>query len=67
MKPITDTTEAGRESVEVKIRGLYQEDLINLLFGIENTQYPVRIKHLIIRKQDKDANMDVTFQVVSYG
>lgn len=67
MKPITDTTEAGRESVEVKIRGLYQEDLINLLFGIENTKYPVRIKHLIIRKQDKDANMDVTFQVVSYG
>ena len=67
MKPITDTTEAGHESVEVKMRGLYQEDLISLLFGIENTPYPVKIKHITIRRQDKDGNMDVTFQVVSYG
>jgi Type II secretion system (T2SS), protein M len=67
MKPITDTTEVGHESVEVKIRGLYQEDLIGLIFGIENTPYPVRIKHLIIRRQEKDSNLDITFQVVSYG
>jgi len=49
------------------MRGLYQEDLISLLFGIENTPYPVKIKHITIRRQDKDGNMDVTFQVVSYG
>ena len=67
MKPITDTTEAGHETVEVKIRGLYQDDLTGLLFGIENTPYPVRIKHIMIRRQEKDGNMDVTFQVVSYG
>ncbi len=67
MKPITDTTEVGHESVEVKIRGLYQDDLIGLLFGIENTPHPVKIKHLIIRRQERDGNMDVTFQVVSYG
>lgn len=67
MKPITDTTEAGRESVEVKIRGLYQDDLIGLLFGIENTPYPVKIKHFTIRRQEKDGYIDVTFQVVSYG
>ncbi len=67
MKPITDTTEAARESVEVKIRGLYQEDLIGLLFGIENTQHPVKIKRLNLKKMEKDGNIDVTFQVVSYG
>ena len=67
MKPITDTTEANRESVEVKIKGLYQEDLIGLLFGIENTPYPVKIKRLNLRKIEKDGNLDVTFQVVSYG
>lgn len=67
MKPITDTTEAARESVEVKIRGLYQEDLIGLLFGIENTPNPVKIKRLNLKKMDKEGNLDVTFQVVSYG
>lgn len=67
MKPITDTTEAARESVEVKIRGLYQEDLIGLLFSIENTPHPVKIKRLNMKKVDKDGNLDVTFQVVSYG
>jgi hypothetical protein len=67
MKPITDTTEVARESVEVKIRGLYQEDLIGLLFGIENTPHPVKIKRLNLKKMDKDGNLDVTFQVVSYG
>jgi hypothetical protein len=67
MKPITDTTEAVHESVEVKIRGLYQDDLIGLLFGIENTPHPVKIKHLTIRRQDKDGYIDITFQVVSYG
>jgi hypothetical protein len=67
MKPITDTTEAHRESVEVKIRGIYQEDLIGLLFGIENTPYPVKIKRLNLKKVEKDGNLDVTFQVVSYG
>jgi hypothetical protein len=67
MKPITDTTEAARESVEVKIRGLYQEDLIGLLFGIENTPHPVKIKRLNLKRMDTDGNLDVTFQVVSYG
>ncbi|HVN72360.1 MAG TPA: hypothetical protein VMU10_10110, partial [Desulfomonilia bacterium] len=67
MKPITDTTEVNRESVEVKIKGLYEEDLIGLLFNIENSPYPVKIKRLNLRKADKDNNLDVTFQAVSYG
>ena len=50
-----------------KIRGLYQEDLIGLLFGIETTPYPVKIKRLSLKSMEKDGNLDVTFQVISYG
>jgi hypothetical protein len=67
MKPISDSTEANRDSVEVKMRGLYQEDLINLLFGIENSPNPVKIKRLILKKAEKGDVLEVTFQAVSYG
>jgi hypothetical protein len=67
MKPISDSTEANRESVEVKIRGLYQDDLIGLLFGIESSRYPIKIKRFNLRKAEKGDVLDVTFQVVSYG
>jgi hypothetical protein len=67
MKPVSDPTEGNRESVEVKIRGLYQEDLIGLLFGIESSQYPVKIKRFSLKKAEKGDLLEVTFQVVSYG
>lgn len=67
MKPISDAAELSRESVEVKIRGIYQEDLISLLYGIENCPTPLRIKRLNIRRVERDSNLDVTFQVVHYG
>jgi type II secretory pathway component PulM len=67
MKPVSDSTEGNRESVEVKIRGLYQEDLIGLLFGIESSQYPVKIKRFSLKKAEKGDLLEVTFQVVSYG
>lgn len=67
MKPISDTAASSRESVEVKIRGIYQEDLIGLLYGIENCRTPLRIKRLNIRRVERDKNLDVTFQVVHYG
>jgi len=67
MKPISDTAELSRESVEVKIRGIYQEDLISLLYGIENCPTPLRIKRLNIRRVERENNLDVTFQVVHYG
>lgn len=67
MKPITDSTEAGHESVELKIKGLSQDDLVSLLFGIESTPYPLKIKHVIIRRQEKEGAVDLTLQVVSYG
>lgn len=67
MKPLTDTAGAGQETVEVKIRGLYMEDLVGLLHGIEASGQPIMIKNLTIKRQEKDANLDVTFQVVFYG
>jgi hypothetical protein len=67
MKPISDTAGISRESVEVKIRGIYQEDLIGLLHGIENCPSPLRIKRLNIRRVERDKNLDVTFQVIHYG
>jgi hypothetical protein len=67
MKPISDTAGQSRESVEVKIRGIYQEDLIGLLHGIENCPSPLRIKRLNIRRVERDKNLDVTFQVIHYG
>ena len=67
MKPVSDSTEENRESVEVKIQGLYQDDLIGLLYGIENSQHPLKIKRFNLRKADKGDVLDLTFQVVSYG
>lgn len=67
MKPISDAAASSRESVEVKLRGIYQEDLIGLLYGIENCQTPLRIKRLNIRRVERDRNLDVTFQVVHFG
>jgi len=67
MKPISDAAELSRESVEVKIRGIYQEDLISLLYGIENCRSPLRIKRLNIRRVERDKNIDVTVQVIHYG
>ena len=67
MKPISDAADSSKESVEVKIRGIYQEDLIGLLYGIESSPASLRIKRLNIRRVERDKNIDVTFQVVHYG
>jgi len=67
MKPISDMSDSTKESVEVKIRGIYQEDLISLLYGIESCPSGLRIKRLNIRRVERDKNLDVTFQVVFYG
>jgi len=67
MKPISDAGDSSKESVEVKIRGIHQEDLIGLLYGIESYKTPLRIKRVNIRRVEKDKILDVTFQVVHYG
>ena len=67
MKPISDAVDSSKESVEVKIRGIYQEDLLGLLYGIESYKTPLRIKRLNIRRVEREKTLDVTFQVVHFG
>jgi len=67
MKPVVDPADAAREVVELKIRSVYQEDLINLLYDIEHSPFSMGVKRLDIKRVDKDSNLDVTIQVVRYG
>ena len=67
MKPIGDVSGSSKESVELKIRGIYQDDLIGLLYGIDSCPFNLRIKRLNIKRIERDKNLDITFQVVLYG
>jgi len=67
MKPISDPGDSSREAVEVKIRSVFQEDLISLLYDIEHSSHSLKIKRLNIRRVERDSSLDVTFQVVHYG
>lgn len=67
MKPVSDPADKSREAVELKIRAVYQEDLISLLYDIEHCPYSLAIKRLSIKRVEGDSNLDVTFQVVRYG
>ncbi|HQP31602.1 MAG TPA: type II secretion system protein GspM [Deltaproteobacteria bacterium] len=63
MKPVTGGPNE-QESVEVRIKGVYEEELIGLLYGIDTCPTPLKIRRLNLRRVDKDNNLDVTFQVV---
>jgi type II secretory pathway component PulM len=67
MKPVPDPKDPGREVVELKIRSVYQEDVINLLYDIEHSPFSVKVRQLNIKRVDKDSTLDVIFQVVRYG
>jgi len=67
MKPVSDSGDASREAVEVKIRSVFQDDLISLLYDIEHSPYSLKIKRLNIRRVERDNSLDVTFQVIHYG
>ncbi len=67
MKPISESGDSAREAVEVKIRSVFQDDLISLLYDIEHSPYSLKIKRLNIRRVERDSCLDVTFQVVHYG
>jgi hypothetical protein len=67
MKPINDPSNSAREAVELKIRAIYQEDLISLLYDIEHCPYSLVVKRLNIRRVERDNNLDVTLQEISYG
>ncbi len=66
MKPIGEKG-AGSESVEIRLKGIYAEDLIRLLHGLNSAPVTVSVKRLNVRRVDRDKNIDVTFQVVVYG
>jgi type II secretory pathway component PulM len=67
MKPVPDPADATKEVVELKIRSVYQEDVINMLYDIEHSPYSIMVRRLDIRRVDNGNNLDVTFQVVRYG
>lgn len=67
MKPINEAGSTAREAVEFKIRSVYQEDLISLLYDIEHCPYSLVVKRLNIRRMEKDKNIDVVFQVIRNG
>ncbi len=67
MKPVNDMDGSTREAVEVKIRSVYQEDLISLLYDIEHCPYSLVIKRMNIRRIERDSNLDVILEVVRYG
>lgn len=67
MKPVNDMDGSTREAVEVKIRSVYQEDLISLLYDIEHCPYSLVIKRMNIRRIERDSNLDVILKVVRYG
>ncbi len=67
MKPVGVTDGSTREAVELKIRAVYQEDLISLLYDIEHCPYSLMIKRMSIRRVERDNNLDVVLEVVHYG
>ncbi len=67
MKPVGDAAGSVKESVEIKIRAIYQEDLITLLYEIERCPYGLTIKRMNVRRMEKENNLDVIIQVVRYG
>jgi hypothetical protein len=56
-----------KETVEVRIRGLYEDEFIGLFHGIESSPTPLMVRRLNLRRVDKDKNLDVTFQVQVHG
>lgn len=56
-----------KETVEVRIKGLYEDEFIGLFHGIESSPTPLMVRRLNLRRVDKDKNLDVTFQVQVHG
>jgi type II secretory pathway component PulM len=67
MKPVSDPADASKEVVELKIRAVYQEDVINLLYDIEHSPHSIIVRQLNVKRVEADSTLDVTFQVVHYG
>ncbi len=60
MKPIG--TSAG---LEIKLNGIYTEDLVAILYGLKSAPGAVTVTRLSLRRVEQAKNMDVTLQVKS--
>ncbi len=66
MKPVASAGNE-REAVEIRIKGIFEDDLVGFLYGIDTSPTPLKIKRFNLRKSEKDKNLDVTFQVQING
>jgi len=66
IKPVTGGP-GEKETVEVRIKGLYEDEFIGLFHGIDTSPMPLVVRRLNLRRVDKDKNLDVTFQVQVNG
>ena len=66
IKPVTGGA-GEKETVEVRIKGLYEDDFIGLFHGIDTCPTPLMVKRLNLRRVEKDKNLDATFQVQVHG
>jgi hypothetical protein len=66
MKPVASAGNE-RESVEIRLKGVFEEDLIGFLYGIDTSPTPLKVNRFNLRKSEKDKNLDVTFQVQING
>jgi len=66
IKPVTGGA-GEKETVEVRIKGLYEDEFIGLFHGIDTCPTPLMVRRLNLRRVDKDKNLDVTFQVQVHG
>ncbi|OPZ57949.1 MAG: hypothetical protein BWY87_01554 [Deltaproteobacteria bacterium ADurb.Bin510] len=58
MKPI-----GANAGFEIKLNGIYTEDLVAILFGLKNAPGAVTVTRLSLRRVEQSRNMDVTLQV----
>jgi len=56
-----------KETVEVRIKGLYEDEFIGLFHGIDTCPTPLMVRRLNLRRVEKDKNLDATFQVQVHG
>jgi hypothetical protein len=66
MKPVASAGNE-REAVEIRLKGVFEEELIGFLYGIDTSPTPLKVNRFNLRKSEKDKNLDVTFQVQING
>jgi len=67
MKPITAPGDTAKESVELKIKGMSNSEVVNFLERVEKCTRPVVIRRFNLKLNDRDKTLDMTLQVAFYG